>query len=301
LKSFFLHVAGCLAVVIAYIMKTLLIPVDLTPESENALKFAAEWVVHYHYERIILFMSFYTSMYESVIMAGEFANVDQHYLNRIREDAREQLNNWCARITEKTGNTIQVHTAITELPLLRGVLEMVNAEHPVMILAGSSIMNVNNDTTVSGKIISLAKVSPVRVMIIPSHYTYQPVRKALVPFDLNAIDRLKKLEQISITKQWEHVELMVLYVDRKQRNHIPDTKLDEAEKNLHGYLSSFQHNVYYVHDNDVINGILNFEKLKEVQMMIALPGQYSFLASMTHNSITEALYLNSQIPIMILK
>lgn len=49
-------------------MKTLLVPVDFTAASENAINFAATWSTKYNYERIIALRSFYTSMYENVII-----------------------------------------------------------------------------------------------------------------------------------------------------------------------------------------------------------------------------------------
>ena len=82
-------------------MKTLLLPVDFTPASENAINFAVEWSTKYLYERIIIVKSFYTSMYESVIMAGEFANVDQQYLNLIREKKKSASIIYVKRLMEK--------------------------------------------------------------------------------------------------------------------------------------------------------------------------------------------------------
>ncbi|MEO8852372.1 MAG: hypothetical protein ABI359_01245, partial [Ginsengibacter sp.] len=87
-------------------MKTLLVPVDFTDASQNAINFAAEWSKKYEYERIILIKSFYTSMYENVIMAGEFANADQHYLNGVREKEKEQLDNTCRQLSQLTGDKI---------------------------------------------------------------------------------------------------------------------------------------------------------------------------------------------------
>ncbi len=89
-------------------MKTLLFPVDLAAASENAVNFAAEWSRKYLYKRIILVKSFYTSLYESVIMAGEFASVDEQYLNKIREKEKDQLDILCNYLNEKTGDGISV-------------------------------------------------------------------------------------------------------------------------------------------------------------------------------------------------
>ena len=282
-------------------MKTLLIPVDFTTASQNAINFAAEWSSKYLYERIILLRSFYTSMYEGAIMSGEFANVDQDYLNRTRIQERQQLDELCKRLAEKTGPEIKVQTAVTELPLLRGIIEVIKKEQPVMVLVGSDQANSDNESLISGNVINIGKISPVRVLIVPENYQYKEIKKSLVPCDYSAIESLNKVNTLHATPQWRKVELLVLNVDSKQRHLNPDEKFKNAEKSLHEYLKNFHHKIYYVQDKNVINGILNFTKSNEVEMLIALPGKYSFLYALTHKSVSEALYRNTKIPVMILK
>lgn len=282
-------------------MKTLLLPVDFTSASENAINFAARWSMAYGYDRIILLKSFYSSMYESVIMSGEFANVDQDYLNKTRSDEKEQLDILCKRLDEKTNAGIKIQTAITELPLLRSIIHMVKSEQPAMILLGIDRINYTNESLISGNVISIAKASPIRVLIVPEHYIYQPVNKALVPCNFTEIQTLNKLNHLRRSPQWQRVELLVMNVDPEKKYLDPDEKFAKAERSLHEYLKNFNHQNFYVDDKNIINGILNFEKINEVQLMIALPGEYSFLYSLTHKNISEALYLNAKLPVMILK
>jgi nucleotide-binding universal stress UspA family protein len=282
-------------------MKTLLVPVDFTAASENAVNFAAEWSRKYLYERIILLRSLYTSMYEGVIMSGEFSNVDQDFLNHSRMQERAQLNELCRRLDEKTGPGITVQTAVTELPLVRSIMQVIREERPVTVLLGSSRENSTNESLVAGHVISIAKISPVRVLIVPEHYVYEPIKNVLVPCDFNAVESLNKVNTLHASEQWHDVQLMVLNVDAKQRHLNPDEKLKAAETSLHGYLKNFQHQIYYVEDKNVINGILGFTRSNKVELLFALPGKYSFLYTLTHKSISEALYRNTKIPVMILK
>lgn len=240
-------------------------------------------------------------MFESVIMSGEYANVDQDYLNKIRADEKEHLNILCKNLDEKTGTAIKIQTAITELPLLRSIVHMAKSEQPAMILLSIDNINYTNESLISGMVISIAKVSPVRVLLVPDHYIYQPVQKALVPCNFSEIQTLNKLNHLRTSPQWQHVELLVLNVDSKKTYQNPDEKFANAENTLHDYLKDFNHQIYYVDDHNVIEGILNFEKINEVQLIISLPGEYSFLYSLTHKNISEALYLNAKLPVMILK
>ena len=282
-------------------MKTLLVPVDFTAASENAINFAATWSKKYKYERIILLRSFYTSMYENVIMAGEFANVDQHYLNKRREAEEEQLSVICDQLNQMTGNEIEVLWAVSELPLIRSILEIIKHEEPVMILLGSDKTHQSGETLISASVISIAKVSPVRVLIVPAGYAYQPIHNVIVPFHFNTVHALDKINRLRASPQWHDVKLLALNVGVKKSNLNPDENFKEGESSLHNYLKNFHHEIYYEANEDVISGILNFKMIKEAQLLIALPGVHSFLYSLTHKSVSEALYKKCTLPVMILK
>ncbi len=282
-------------------MKTLLVPVDFTPASENALSFAAEWAKKYLYERIILLRSFYSSMYENMIMSADFSSVNEEYLNKKRKDEKKILNDLCNDLAKKTGEGIRVQTAVSELPLVRSIIQVIKYEKPEMILTGSDTIHATNEAFVAGNVIAIARLSPVRVLIVPENYHYKPIEKALVPVDYKTVSSLNKINSLRSSPRWYDVELLALNVDATQRNLDPDENFKEAENNLHDYLKNFKHEIYYEADKNVINGILNFKKINEVQLMIALPGVHSFLYSLTHKSVSEALYRKCQLPVMILK
>ncbi len=282
-------------------MKTLLVPVDFTNASGNAVDFACKWAKKYLYERIILLRSFYSSMYENMIMSADFSNVNQEYLNRKRFNEKEILNELCKEVDAKTGEKIRVQTAVSELPLVRSILELIKDEKPEMILLGGDSQNSTNEAFVAGNVIQIARISPVRVLIVPEGYHYKPVEKALVPVDFKTVNSLNKINRLRSSPTWHDVEILVLNVDAAQRNLNPDETFKEVENNLHNYLKNFKHEIYYEADKNVINGILHFKKLNEVQLMIALPGVHSFLYSLTHKSVSEALYRKCPLPVMILK
>ena len=282
-------------------MKTLLVHVDFTPASENAVSFATEWAKKYLYERIIILRSFYSSMYENMIMSADFSSVNEEYLNKKREDEKQMLGESCKELAKKTGEGIRVQTAVSELPLVRSIIQVIKYEKPEMILTGSDTTHATNEAFVAGNAIAIARLSPVRVLIVPENYHYQPVEKALVPVDYKTVGSLNKINILGTSPRWHDVELLVLNIDATQRHLNPDEKFKEAENNLHDYLKNFKHEIYYEAEKNVINGILNFKKINEAQLMIALPGVHSFLYSLTHKSVSEALYKKCQLPVMILK
>jgi len=281
-------------------MKTLLIPVDFTPTSDNAVNFAAAWSQRYGYERIILLKSFYDSMFETIAVSEGFASVSPDGMNTDREVVAKQLREQCHDLAAKTPG-IQVVTAVSEEPLMRAMVEILQREKPELIIIGSDNYRYSSDSFVSNNLIGIAKVSPTRVLIVPANYTYEPVTEALVPIDFNTLETIDKVNSLHSSPYWHDIQLHVLNVDAKESYLHPDGKFQERENRLHGYLKNFPHQIHYRNEKNVISGIKNFINEHAVQLIIALPGKHSFLYNLTHSSIHEAIYRNARQPVLILK
>jgi nucleotide-binding universal stress UspA family protein len=281
-------------------MKTLLIPVDFTATCENAVNFAVEWCRKYEYERIILLKTFYDSIFEGLIVSAEYSNVNEEIINSQREDDREQLHTLCKRVADRLSG-VKVMTAVSEFPLLRGIFEILQNEKPDLIIVGSDNYSYSSGSIISGNVISIAKTSPIRVLVVPADYKYQPVKQVLLPYNINMLKDLDRLNSLRSSPLWSDLKLLVLNLDTNQRVIKVPEKLNEAEDKFQNLLKNFEHEIYYTTDKNLINGIANFTKEHTVQLIISLPGKHSFLYRLTHQSISEAIYRNAKQPVLILK
>ena len=91
---------------------------------------------------------------------------------------------------------------------------------------------------------------------------------------------------------------MILNIDPKHKYPANDK---EVAAGLVPLLEGYDYSVYHSEDKDTVGGILNFARKNDPQLIIALPGKYSFFYDLTHRSITNALALNATRPVLILK
>ena len=282
-------------------MKTLLIPVDFTDTSDNAVTFAAEWCKRYRYERVILLRTFYDNVFDHIVLSAEYAPVSQEYRQQERQETLERLESLSERLNVLLGENFQVDTMVSEVPLLRAILSTIKEEQPEMLLVGSDNYSYSSGSFIAGNLIAIVKASPIRVLIVPAGYTYKPVETALVPTDYNIMDVLDKFNQLETSPLWSDTKLLVLNVDAKERYLHPDEAFIKKESALHEYLKNFNHEIHYSNDKNIMNGILHFTQTHDVQIIVALRGKRSFLYYLTHKSISEAIYRNSKEPVLILK
>jgi nucleotide-binding universal stress UspA family protein len=272
-------------------VKTILIPVEFSSSFDSTLRFASRWAQDYGYERIILLKSSNQTVFDQIVLSVDYMMVKQRYLSEERTllDAKARL---LTNFLEDGPAAIKVYTSLNDQPLLRSILEIIDNVSPELIIVASSRPE---------EVIAIAKVSPIRVLIVPPSHSYLPVEEALVPVDLGKIDHLSRLDLYQDAVFLEKTKLFVLNIDPSHHSIEPDEHSISTERALHEYLRHFRHEIFYSDHPDIIEGILGFAMKHNVQLIIALPGRHSFLYRLTHKSISEAIFRNAQIPVLILK
>jgi nucleotide-binding universal stress UspA family protein len=279
-------------------MKTILIPVDFTSTSDNASEFALAWSTNFEYDHIILLKSFYSSFYENVLLTTEYVNVSQEH----RKNEMEMLRNRRQEFIDLSDPGIKVSIAVSEKPLLRSIIDILESEKVDLIVLGSDHFSHSDNSFISSQIVEIAKASPVNVLIVPSICTFQSIQKVLVPVDIQAVGLLERLERFGIkSTRWFDKELMILHVATKENYPLREEAFERNENDLHSHLKNFRHEVYYVKNKSILNGIVHFLNEHHADLIVALPGRHSFLYSLTHKSISETLYRNTLKPVLILK
>ena len=278
-------------------MKTILIPVDFSDTCLNTLKYAADLSRAIQVDRIVLLKSYYVSMYEELLPSTDFVQQSAESIQGNRQAQEQQLLVVSKQLLQKCNPGIQIKIVSSNEPLLRAVHQQITKEKPDLLLLGTD-GDANNESHVGQQVVSIAKISPVPVLIIPPNAQHQALEYALVPCDFAAVTRLNILKDLRSLHLTSNPKLLILNVDPKQ-NHLDHEK--EHTEALKDVLESYNYKVYYANDQDTVKGIINFADSNQVHLIIALPGKHSFFYNLTHQSITHALAVNSHQPILILK
>lgn len=282
-------------------MKTLLVPVDSSAAAENTVNVSAEWAKRYEYDRIILLRTYYETLFDDVFVSLEYSSVSCDYKTKEREEATARLVEYAEQLKEKVAPTLKIEAQTSELPLIRAIVDVINEEEVETVMVGSDPDEELNDNLVSGNIITIGRTSPVRVVIIPSNYTYRPIQTVLVPCDMYVIEPVERIRSVRGSRLWNDAEFKVLNVDPKGMHLNKDKRFLLAEDQLHEVLKNVNHTIYYSNEKNIVDGILSFLEENAVDLILALPGKHSFLYSLTHRSISEAIYRMAHQPVLILK
>ena len=279
-------------------MKTILIPVDFSATCENVLQYAAALSRPVQAGRIILLKSYYVSLYAQLLPSADFVQLSADNITEERSGHEEQLTILSKNLLQQCSPDVQIDVALSEEPLLRAIREVIDSEKPDLLLLGTDAQNADEESYISQQAVVIAKTSQVPVLVIPAGVQHQPLKNVLVPVDFSATSRLSLVQYLEKLQFASDPELWILNVDPQQKyiNHE-----EENTAALKTALESYNYKVYYSDDKDTVRGILNFAAQNDVQLIVALPGKHSFFYNLTHSSITEALAINADKPVLVLK
>ncbi len=282
-------------------MKTLLLPVDFSTPSNNAVEYAAGFANTRGIERIIMLTNCYTSAFEQLYPSPDFVHCGDDEVLTKKVHLKQQLKDLKEHLLKMLHPGITIDVTFSNQELIRSILDVVESENPDIIIAGSNGDSYTLESFIGTHIIELAKTSPVPVLIVPPKIHYQPVSNALVPVDFRSLKRVGQLEHLSKIKNWPHPHLSVLNIDPAQKHLNGGYPEPEVEGELKKYLQGYEYETHYAADKNTLQGIINFADKNRLQLIIALPGQHSFLYTLTHQSISHGLAMNANQPVLILK
>ncbi|MFI5139084.1 MAG: universal stress protein, partial [Sphingobacteriales bacterium] len=135
-------------------MKTLLIPVDFSDATENVINYAAGFCRDTHVERIILLKSFYVSVYAQLLPSADFVQLSAADIDEERDKAEESLKALGIELLKICDPSIHVKTAVSELPLVRAIHQLIADERPSMVMIGTDKSLYEDDGYISEQVIT---------------------------------------------------------------------------------------------------------------------------------------------------
>jgi hypothetical protein len=161
-------------------MKKLLVLVDFSASSINAVAYAAGLAQEKGFAEIVLMSNCFVPLFEQIVPSPDLVQVGEEQIRDRMENLMRQLMELKHEIEKQLPATIAVRITIGTLPLLRSVLEQIALESSSLVVIGTSRRTQGDDCSIGRQIIPLAKVIPVPVLVVPPEARYQPVSSVLV-------------------------------------------------------------------------------------------------------------------------
>lgn len=271
-------------------MNTILVPVDFSETSGNALTYAVH-LANYLSANIVLLhvnsIPVYNNENDILIYTMQDSKVDS--LKLLKEKA-ENL---------KTSNQLigNVEYYVEVGGIETSISEYVSNKNIDLIVMGITGHSKIGQFILGSSAVSISRESTVPVFIIPTNCSYKKINNIAYASEYDVhITEQTGLIQIKYIASLFGANLSVLHV-------IPDNhQINEVESETDLYveqkLEHTNHKTYILSENNVATALLDFIKIHEVDVIVIEQKKHSFLHNLLYSSTTKEVAFNSPVPVL---
>ena len=272
-------------------MNTILVPVDFSETSENALNFATS-LANYLSTNLLLIhidtLPVYNNEYE--LITYTIKDSIETSLELLKEKALK---------LKKDNLLIGDVTYYAEV----GELETTIAEFISKKSIDLIVMGITGHSTKIGQALfgsnslTISRKSRVPVFIIPKNYRYKKIENIAYAceYDENIIEQTGLIQVKNMISMF-NANLNVLHVI--PNNHLINQSEAETDLYIEQKFENTNHKTFILTENKVSTALLDFIDKHQIDLIIIEPKKHTFFHKIFYPSSTKEIAFNSPIPIL---
>ncbi len=259
-------------------MNTVIVPVDFSETSLHAAKYAAQLLTGHYGVTMVL--------YHSYSKASEAAQ------------ATEDLENLKAELTKNNIIKIEV-LAFEDDDFVDGLEKTARHRNADLIIMGITGKSAIAQVLFGSNTLKMAERKVCPVLIVPESAAFNPVKNVMLTSDFkNTFDTTPS---VPIKKFLDMVKAQLHVVNVDSDHYISLTENYEKEKqDLKQLFADYNPEFYFMRLYDIDEAINLFAESRNIDLIIAVQKNHSFIAKLLSSSRTKTLTYQSKLPIMIM-
>lgn len=258
-------------------MKDVIIPVDFSDTSLNAARYAADMLSGKPDTRVILYNMFEDE--DESDNAGRYLESLKHELLQkgvtnniecVKEYGDDLINNLATLAYQKNAELI--------------VMGITEKEEWRQLFIGSNTLK-------------MAEQNVCPVMIVPPGSKYSGIKNIALTSDFKDVAATTPVLAIKNILEMFNASLHIVNVDNEHYVSLTDEYLAERAK-MQNMFAAFNPEFYFIGMNDFYDAIEQFTKDRNIDLLVIIPKNHSFLDRTFGKSHTKRLAFQSSVPII---
>lgn len=272
-------------------MKTILVPTDFSKTSLNAIDYAVEIAIRTK-AKIILFHTYYMPVITSDIMV--VPPIDE--LDGGCTDGFKKIEN---DIYKKHGKKIDIEFKCKYGFPIDEINEFAIEKKADLIVMGMQGAGYLSEKIIGSITTSLIRKSQCPVLVINKGVKFTPIKKIVLASDFDEISNKTILKPLKEFVQLFKSQVYVLNVVPELETVPVIGKAAEGIKLEHA-LEDVKHSFHFLENEDVADGINDFISEENMDMVVMIPRQHSFLKSIFNEPDTKQIAFHTKVPLLAL-
>jgi nucleotide-binding universal stress UspA family protein len=276
-------------------MKKLLVPTDFSDTSKNAALFAVQMAADIQNARIIL-------IHVSDKIAG---GSDGSPLTEDDDDRRTILGDALTQLKEELLATAKVQVPVDfdiekGSSLVETLSRYVRHQAIDLVIMGITGATRLEQIFMGSNTLDMAKESVCPVLIIPPDAQYRKIKNVVLASDFKDVDVTIPEAPLKATLDLFKPNLHIVNVDSEHYVELTDDYKAERRK-LETMLQGYAPEFYFIRQYDFFDAISQFVDDKNIDLLVIVPRERSFLTGFFKTSHTKKLAYHSHIPIVAIR
>lgn len=271
-------------------METFLIPVDFSDVSYTAAQYAIDMASHVGAKNVIFYHSY----------AHRPPNgPDKH--TGYRQSTLRHLEKMATKLrVPSTLSTDDFIFLSDDRPVEAGVAALVDQYALSLIVMGIAGLSDIENTLIGHNTLAVAESGVAPLLIVPRNHGFKPVVNMVYATDLKDVHRVTPMESIIRLTDQLAASLHIVHVDPATQGQTPDKIKGKAE--LLEMLGSIDPLFEVVGEaRDKADGIFEYVKANEVDLILMASRNYGFFEKLFHSSVSKKLLNIADVPVVLLK
>lgn len=271
-------------------MKKILVPLDFSTCSENALQNALLIADRMQMELILLH-----SFLIPVAMVEHAPGYLAQEVEFSEKNAHDQFNHLLKRFPNL--KKVPHQKLIQAGPLLDAVRSISENEDLALVVMGTHGASGLNRVLLGSNAYHVMKNVDCPVIALPEDADIKKLKRIGLAGDYKEALNPECLQPVIDLAIALYAEVAVIHIDRDENLDAHETEL---AKRLGGYLKHVPHSFHFRTDQDVEEGLVAFSKEENIDLLAMINRQHSFLDWLTRSSETRRMMLDIPMPLMVL-
>jgi nucleotide-binding universal stress UspA family protein len=267
-------------------MRSILVPTDFSTASSNAVVYGAEMACATGATLLLLHICQqpYFAVEQAMLMP------DPGVAER---DGLELLNEVKCRMVSRFGNNIKIdchcHTGIN---VDESINEFALEEEVDLVITAIHGAGYLEEKFIGSTVTKLIKNSKLPVLVINGRARFRPLKKIVLASDYKELPNLSPFKDILKLYKSSIQVLHVITENEDQNSGL------EIRAGIRSMLADIEHEFHEVKNKDIIEGINDFVKSAEADMVILAPHAYKFPANIFHKHNTRRMAFHAEVPML---
>lgn len=271
-------------------MKTFLVPTDFSETSKNAARYAANIAKQYQDVHIILY-----NFSDEVAPGsdGSPTSDDNHGRIKIMELALESIKIDLSKITSS-----QITCVAEEgTSLIESIDRYARHNSVDLIIMGITGSTRLEQIFMGSNALKMVDRGSIPVMIVPPFASFKSIQDIMLTSDFKDVERTMPAKPIQKVLDLFKANLHVVNVDHEHYVEVTDEYKGERQK-IENILQGYNPQFYFIRMYDFVEAVNQFVDDKEIDLILTVPKNHSFLSGMFRTSYTKKLAYHSHVPII---